>query len=260
MHKTVIVFVLLLLPALASAAGFAKNSLFLSRTSVTEGETVLIHAVVNNDAATAFAGTLRFSEGAMAIGSVPVSLDAGEAAAVSVSWKPSAGSHAVLAELKAGTELVEKQSATFVIAAKPKPAPADSAALSAAAVESSAKIQKGIAGFSPAAANATAPVFALVDGGRAALSDVIDGQIAATKKSIGASVASPGEVLGAEQVKNAGSNPMGTVWFILQTLYLYLLTILNFVIGSAGVFYPVAAFLILYFLWRLVKRFRRPAY
>jgi len=31
---------------------------------------------------------------------------------------------------------------------------------------------------------------------------------------------------------------MGTFWFILQTLYLYLLTLLNFIIGSAGVFYP----------------------
>ncbi len=144
---------------------------------------------------------------------------------------------------------------TFTLYLVPKPKPV--AAQPAAAVESSAKIQEGIAGLSPAAASATAPVFTLVDGGRAALADVIDTQITKTKTNLGPSV---GNVLGAEEVKNASNNPMGTFWFILQTLYLYLLTLLNFIIGSAGVFYPVAAFLTLYFLWRLVGRLRRPAY
>ena len=148
---------------------------------------------------------------------------------------------------------------TFTLYVSPKPKPVATSS-QAAAVESSKKIQDGIAGFSPAAAGATAPFFTMVDGGRAALSDVIDGQIATTKKNIGTGVASPGDVLGAEQVKNAGTNPMGTLWFILQTLYLYLLTILNFIIGSAAVFYPLAAFLVLYLLWKMFKRFRRPAY
>jgi len=146
---------------------------------------------------------------------------------------------------------------TFTLYVSPKPKPVATSSQSAAAVESSAKIQEGIAGLSPAAASATAPFFTMVDGGRGALSDVIDTQIAATKKNIGPSA---GEVLSAEEVKNAGSNPMGTFWFILQTLYLYLLTLLSFIIGSAGVFYPVAAFIILYILWRLIRRFSRPAY
>jgi len=149
---------------------------------------------------------------------------------------------------------------TFTLYVSPKPKPVATSSQSAAAVESSAKIQEGIAGFSPAAANVTAPFFTLVDGGRGALSDVIDTQIAATKKNIGPSAGKPGEVLSAEAVKNAPQNPMGTLWFILQTLYLYLLTLLSFIIGSAGVFYPVAALLILYLLWRLIRRAHRPAY
>jgi len=149
---------------------------------------------------------------------------------------------------------------TFTLYVSPKPKPIPVAPQPAAAVESSAKIQEGIAGFSPAVANATAPVFNLVDGGRTALSDVIDTQIENTKGRLGTSVASPGEILGSDAVKNAPQNPIGTVWFILQTLYLYLLTILNFIIGSAGIFYPVAAFLILYVLWRLIRRSHRPAY
>ena len=149
---------------------------------------------------------------------------------------------------------------TFTLYVSPKPKPVATSSQSAAAVESSSKIQEGIAGLSPAAASATAPFFTMVDGGRAALSDVIDVQIANTKNNIGPTAGKPGEVLSAEAVKNAPQNPMGTLWFILQTLYLYLLTLLSFIIGSAGVFYPVAAFIILYILWRLIRRFSRPAY
>src|SRR3989338_1124026 len=149
---------------------------------------------------------------------------------------------------------------TFTLYVSPKPKPVATSSQSAAAVESSAKIQEGIAGLSPAAASATAPFFTMVDGGRAALSDVIDVQIANTKNNIGPTAGKPGEVLSAEAVKNAPQNPMGTLWFILQTLYLYLLTLLSFIIGSAGVFYPVAALLILYLLWRLIRRAHRPAY
>jgi hypothetical protein len=251
-----------LLPGLAFGAEFAKQSLFLSKPSVTEGETVFIHTVVANSLAAAFAGNMVFTDGPTSIGVAPVSLSAGEAAAVSVSWKPTAGSHTVVAELKKGTGTIEKQSATFTIAEKPKPVvtPLANSPQSAATVESSAKIQEGIASLSPAGANAVAPVFTLVDGGRAALSGVLDGQIATTKKNLGPSAGSQSGVLGAEAVKNAHQNPVGTFWFILQTLYLYLLTLLSFIVGSAGVFYPVAAFLVLFMLWRLIRRFRRPAY
>ena len=149
---------------------------------------------------------------------------------------------------------------TLYVTPKPKPAPVAPSANAAAAVESSAKIQEGIAGFSPAVAGAMAPVFNLVDGGRKTVSDAIDTQIENTKGRLGTSVASAGEILGSDAVKNAPQNPLGTVWFILQTLYLYLLTILNFIIGSAGIFYPLAAFLILYVIWKLVARARRPTY
>lgn len=255
MMKYALLLALLAAPYIAFGAGFAKQSLFLSRSAVVEGETVIIHAVIANEDASAFTGTMQFSEGAAAIGSVPVSLNANEASVVSVSWKPLKGSHTVVAELKKGTEVVERQSETFSIAAKPQPA--DTVAQAAAPVESSQKIQDSIAGFSPAAANATAPVFKFIDSGRATLSDTIDGQIAAAKVNLGDR---SGEVLGAGTVAQATTDPTGTFWFILWTLYLYLLTLLNFIIGSAGIFYPVAALLVLYFLWRLFNRYRRPAY
>lgn len=245
----------LIAPSLVLGAGFAKQSIFLSRSSVTEGETVLIHATVNNDATAAFAGTMVFSEGSTKIGAVPVSLDPGEAGAVSVSWKPSAGSHTITADLKKGSDTVETESETFSIAAKPAPPSAQSQ--TAASVESSENIQKEIASFSPGTASAVAPAFTLIDSGRSQLSDIIDGQVATAKKNLGSK---EGTVLGANTVSEAKTDPMGTLWFVLWTLYLYFLTVANFIIGNAGIFYPLLALLVLYFFWRLFTRSRRSDY
>jgi len=253
MKKALVALGLLLLPSLALGAGFAKGSLFLSKASVTEGETVLIHAIISNDTATPFEGKLVFLDNKESIGSVPVSLDGQEAQAVSVSWKPSAGSHPVVAELQKDGEAVEKLSATFSVAKKPEPKPI-APGQTAAAVESSAGIQDTIENVSPAVAGVTAPFFRLVDGGRSKAAEILDTQIETTKERLGPSA---GTVLGAEETKNAASNPMGAFWYVLQTLYLYILTIVRFLVGNAGVFYPVLAVAFLYFMWRLVKRFRR---
>ncbi len=253
---------LLLLPQLALGAGFAKQSLFLSKSPVMEGETVFLHAVVNNDAPTAFAGTMVFLEGTITLGKVPVELKTGEAAALSVSWKPASGSHAIVAELRKGTEVVERQTATFKIDPKPVPvvpAAPSTSTQSAAIVESSDGIQKAIAGVSPTVAGAVAPVFRLVDGSREALADVVETQLENTKKDLGPAAGNPGKVLSAETAQKAPSDPMGTLILVLRTLYFYLLTLLGFIIGSAGVFYPVFAILILYILWKIVRRVRRPA-
>ena len=149
---------------------------------------------------------------------------------------------------------------TLYLTPKPKPAPAAASSSAAAAVESSNNIQQSVAGVSPQAASALAPVFTLIDGGRSKAADVIDAQLATVKNNLGPSAGAPSEVLGSEDVKQAGSNPTGAFWYILQTLYLYLLTILRWIVGSAGVFYPVLAVALLFVLWKIFNRFRRPAY
>lgn len=241
-----------LLPSVALGATFAQSSLFLSKPAVTEGEVVLIHATVNNDSGVVFKGDLVFGEGEETIGTVPVSLGINEAQVASISWKPSAGKHVVVAKLRSDGKTVEESRATFSIAAKPEPA------ASAAAVGSSQNIQNGIASFSPAAAEATAPFFKLVDGGRAQVAALLDEQITSTKQSL--NTGQSGEVLGAEDAQSASKNPMDTFWYILRTIYLYILTLLSFVVGSAGVFYPLLAAVALYLLWRLFRMFRRPTY
>jgi hypothetical protein len=255
----IVAIALLLFPQLALGAGFAKQSLFLSRTPVTEGETVFLHAVVNNDATTTFSGEMTFAEGTTTIGKVPVTLDPGEADATSISWKPAAGSHAIVAELKKGSTVVERQTATFKIEPKPVPKTVASSTQAAATVESSEGIQKSIERVSPAVAGALAPVFRLVDGGREALANVVEKQLETTKQNLGSAAGNPGSVLSAETAKNTTSDPMGTLLLIVRTLYFYLLTLLGFIIASAGIFYPVAALIFFYILWRIIRRVRRPA-
>jgi hypothetical protein len=249
---------LLLLPSLVFGAGFAKETVFLSQPEVTEGETVRVYAVVFNDATSTFAGSLVFKDGDAPIGSVAVTLAAREAQTGSVSWKPSGGAHDIVVELqdKAG-KVAEKQDATFSI--KKKPAPAKQSGTStqvAAAVESSNSIQEQIGNLSPAAESAAAPVFKLVDGGREAIADVLDSQIAKTKPKV-TSIPMPvlGEVEGAQTVKTP--EPGGWASSIFFTVYFYILTVLRFIVGSAGVFYPLLAVIFFFTLWRMYRRFRR---
>lgn len=245
------------LPLVASAAQFAPSALFLSKSSVVEGDTVLIHAVVQNDAAGKFPGNVVFRDGDMQVGSVPVTLVASEVRAVSVSWTPGPGSHKVVAALlDQGGTAVQSEEATFEVAAKPKPKPKATVATSsnaAAAVESSKDIQNKINDLSPAAGGALAPVFRLVDGARSSVADVLDDQLAKTKPKL---APIPGVVAGTStsiQTPDQGS------WFssIFNTVYYYILTVARWLIGSAAVFYPVLAFLFLFFLWRMFNRFRR---
>lgn len=247
----------LVCPLVAGAAQFAPSNLFLSKSAVVEGDTVLIHAVVQNDASGKFPGNVVFRDGDTQVGSVPVTLSAQEVRAVSVSWTPaSPGSHTIVAALlDAGGTAVQSEEQAFDVAAKPKPKPAAATTSSqtAAAVESSKDIQGKINDLSPAAGGALAPVFRLVDGARSSIADVLDSQLSKTQPKL---APIPGVVAG---TSTSIQTPEQASWFssIFNTVYYYILTVLRWLIGSAAVFYPVLAFIFLYTLYRMFKRFRR---
>lgn len=251
---------LFLSPALVLAAGFAKSSLFLSKTSVTEGDSVLIYAPIQNSATSSFAGSVAFSEGSAAIGSVAVSLKAGEARVVSVSWTPVAGAHAVTAELKNTDTVVEKQSATFTVAAKPVATAATaSPADSAAAIQSSTQVKDWLGNISPVVETALLPVFNTIDPLRQNAANFLDGQMAETKPKL------PGNILGIQTQStspdtSSSGNLGSSFWGILWTLYFYILTILNFLIVNAAIFYPILALLFLFTLWKIYQRMSGRSY
>lgn len=252
---------ILLLPSFAYAAGFAKQTIFLSKDSVTEGDVVLVHAIVSNEASATFVGKLEIVEKGSSIGTVPVSLKTGEASVVSVSWKPAAGSHTLTAQLMdSANTVIEKESGTFAVAAKPKtdeivlPAKPTQTEL----IQSSADIQQKIAEFSPQAASTTAPMFSTIDSVRAQAAQTLDKGVSWSKKQIGQSGANnSGVILGAEIEKTLPQKATSTLWMIFATLALYVLSIGRYIISTPGAFYPIFALLFLYILWRLFRRFRR---
>ena len=240
----------LLAPVYVFGAGFASESIFLSKTGVVEGESVLVHVVVRNDADEVFEGTLTLSESGNNIGSADLELEVGAADTVSFPWSPKAGSYTVTAELKAQNGDTETDSATFVIKPKPPPPAAVAGKQAATAIESSKSIQESIAGVSPQVAKVAAPVFILIDGGRAKAADALDRQLVKTKPKV--------EQHPIPQVTGEEA-PSTSNWFwsIFYTLYFYLLTILRFVVGKAAVFYPMLAAAFLYLLYKMFRKFKR---
>lgn len=244
------------MPSLIFAAGFAKQSLFLSKSPVTEGDAVRIYAVLSNNATSSFSGTVVIADGDADIGSASVSIPAGGTQTVSVSWKPSAGQHPVTAKLTAGDgTVVESESETFSVSAKPSPV-STTTPPAATGVESSQNIQNQIGALSPTAEAISKPLFTTFDNLRATMATFIDDQLAGTKAKLGSA---PGIVEGA-QTGEITQNPGGTFWTVLYTVYLYILTVLRFLIGNAGVFYPVLVIIFFYALWRSYKHFSRPAW
>lgn len=266
MKKLLFAGLLFLLPSISFAAGFANAPLFLSRTPVTEGQTVRIIGVIENSDATSFSGLLVFFDGSTRIGSTTVTLDSGATQTASVNWKPAAGTHNVNAELIAGDGSITQQvSATFVINAVPQPVNNAStngsgANQTAASIDSSAAIQKDIAGVSPQVASASVPVFTVIDGARNSIADTLDSQIQNAKQKIAANPKTaiiPGATFTQDPTIQ---NPVTGVWYWVYNIYYYILLALRWLVGNAGVFYPVLAFLFLYILWRMYRSYRRPSW
>lgn len=248
------IFLFIFFPSLAFAAGFAKQSLFLSQATVTEGETVFIYATVENDTPSYFSGTLKFSDENGAIGETQVALKSGVANTISVSWTPAAGQHDVTANLvTTDGKTIESEDSIFFVNPKPAPASLSEATSSTAtttgtaaptAIESSQPIEQWLANTSPGAANLATPLFKAVDAGRFAAAQKLDSGTQWSKNVLAKAAKAP-------------SGWLNTLWLILATLALYTCTVLSYVIGNIGIFYPVFALIFFYILWRLYRLARR---
>ena len=256
----------LLLPSVVFGAGFAKQSLFLSKSPVTEGDSVLIHSVVQNDAATKFDGELvvfaqKDGSDKEKIGTVAVSIAPQGANTVSVSSKPAAGEYAVTAELTQNDgKVVETESARFTINEKPKPASASNSMLDAAdtQVQSSADVQAMIAKFVPAISGVSEPLLGSIDSLRIKAASLLDSGISWGKTQTGNK--KPGEVLGASTQNATPQGLLGTASYLAGMAAVYFFSVLKWIVANTGIFYPVVAIGFLYALWRIFARMRRPSY
>ena len=249
-------FVFVLYPGVVQATGFAKQSLFLSQSSVTEGQTVFIYAVVEDSTPNAFVGTLRFSDENGLIKEIPVSLESGKASTVSVPWQPKAGTHTVTATLAttAGTA-VESQDATFTINA---PHPTASTPVQPSTtkntervsfsdqtiVSSSTPVINLIGRFLPQAAAKSQPVFTSIDTLRTNSVAKLDQGTTWSKANMQQSAATPGST-------------QNTLWLILNTFVLYLCSSVAYALAHVGIFYPALVGIFFFILWRIFKLFKR---
>ena len=263
MRKSVLVLLLCLLPGVVSAADFIKQSVFLSQNTVTQGDTVSIHTVVSNTNNTAFIGKLNFLDNGSLIGNVSVSLSPFQAQVYSISWSPTAGSHTISADLYDNNQLViDETQGTFLVAAPPTTA---SSTGSTQTVESSQPIDAAIQTISPSAAQYLAPAFAAIDTART------QADIALTNASRWAQTRLPtGKQISSIRTQKTaqgnqtqgGSTGSASIATTLRTIsfsvLLYVLTALRYIITHVGIFYPVAAIIFLYVLWRLFRGVRRP--
>ncbi len=267
MKKLLSVYLLaafVLIPSVSMAAGFAKDPIFLSKTPVTEGQSVHMYAVISNTDTAVFVGTLVFYDGTAKIGGTAINLAAGATQTASVLWTPAAGVHAINAQLVAKDGSVAEQTAqNFTINAKPQPVSTTGSntafAQTAASIDSSAAIQKDIAGVSPQVASVTEPVFSTIDSARNGIANALDGQISTTKQKV-STTPKPGIVAGAATEDVQVQNPTTGFWYWLYTIYLWILIAVRWLVGNAGVFYPVLAIAFLYLIYRMYRRFRRPAW
>ncbi len=239
--------VLFCLPLSAAAAQFATQPLFLSRSPVAEGDTVLIYAMVSNNDSTKFTGSLAIKDAGGPIGTLSVVLGSGEAQALSVSWTPMAGTHTVTASLMSPDgSVVESESAVFVV----DPRPGASAA--SGGVGSSAPLEQDLANISPSLASTSHPLYATIAAARGAAAHALSQGIGGAEGQM-----NQGQVLGTSTQAAGTQGSTATFWSLLGTLVYYFLSALQYLVVNAALFYPFLAVLFIFTLWRVFRRMSR---
>jgi hypothetical protein len=260
----------LLFPLSALAdAGFVKDPVWLSHAPVFADEAVLIHAGIINSTGEPLTGTLAFRDNGTTIGTLPVSLQAGEAHVYSLSWKPRAGAHDLAVELANPSQADAKRTEIISVTVKEKASSNATASAASAAGSSflsnttfsdSSDIQRSIESVSPAVAEVVAPAFTAIDAIRKRGSDFLSEQAADAKGKVEGISTQKAELAAQDTDEAKKEDRWLTAWQIFRTFLLYIFSALNLFLSHAGIFYPVFAFLFLFLMWKGYRRFRPARY
>lgn len=268
MHRAIpFLLCALLFPLFAQAEpGFARGSLWTSKTTITEGEPVTLFASVVNTSDVLLSGSIAFFDGEEKLGEAAVELKSGESRVASHPWTPSAGTHALRAVFSDATQEIDRTSLTVFVNERPKESVLQAETQSAAAVEGSEAIQRTITSIAPPAASYVNPAFETTDALREKGVGLLDEQIVKTQSGLN-------EIRTKKQAIDAG-RPAGedlppaqekerrtlSIKEIFQTLLLYVLETMRFIIASVAIFYPLMVALVFMAALKLYRRIRRPAY
>lgn len=231
-------------------AGFAPNSIWVSRTHITAGDAINIFTVVYNSSEVPLTGDVNFTIDGKSIGRRNFSIKAGETQIESVPWISLAGTHAVFARIEKIADADTSASATVLnqttdtitisVASAPPPSPAEQAVTTATNL-----VSAGVASAAPAA---QAAVNALENLRQRAI-DALQNQLTAGQTN------SAGEVLGASTYrapKNTATSTDTKNGSVFSSLWHGLLSALLFICRLQILFYSTLVFVI-FILYRLLR-------
>lgn len=128
-----LILLLVSLPTIVFAktipAGFPPQSIWVSKTTATAGETLEIFTVVHNGSDTALKGAVIFSVNEKRIGTRDFNLDAGTSELVSIEWKTTAGEQKLSATIEDasaegnGSIALSEQTSAIITVAIAEPPP-----------------------------------------------------------------------------------------------------------------------------------------
>ena len=246
------------LPAFSFAqtleAGFPPQSVWVSNTKATAGDTIEIFTVVYNGSGEKLSGTVVFTVNGEKIGAKDFELAEGASALVSAEWKARTGEHRVAAALEdTSAELTQKETATITItvAEPPPPPPLVNAAVIASEVIADA-------------AQAATPVITEVANTTYEFIESLRLEAVSKLEKAAGENATAGGVAGTSTASVSGSNegeansPSG-----LSQMKQVAAAAALFALNSKGVFYPLfllSLFGLLYLLFRWATKRPRVRY
>jgi hypothetical protein len=236
------------------SGGFPSQSLWLSKTSLTEGDSVQIFAPIYDSGTGKIQGDVVFLVDDTEIGSVRFSLDAGESKIASLSWSAKEGAHTVSAEIRnasgetpdAALSLSREKTEplSVSVAAAPPPAPAVAALRSAGGALAAA-----VSAAAPAVSGAVEAAFSETEALRNGAKTALEASLAADTP------ASAGKVLGAETENLAAAAAAPHTSFSPLRL---LKQIALAVVSYEWLFYPLLLVVILFILYFFARQIARP--
>lgn len=238
----------------SAPAGFAP-SLWLSQSSIQDGETVKVYTAVYDATPDAIQGTVVFMVDGASITSKPFNLAAGANSVLSADWKATAGKHALSARIDSPTGGSSKQpvqvadtaaDVSVTVADPPPPSKASAAAHTAATAASSAASTAG-----PVIASAGQTILNATEAVRQAGVDYFASQLAddAASSTATTSVAS-GAVLGTTTYRAPAATTTAKNGFMQSVDRAFLM-----LFSSPALFYLALIVLLLLFFWFIKRRF-----
>jgi len=236
-------------------AGFPPQSVWVSNTKATAGDTVEIFTVVYNGSGEKLNGTVVFTIDGERVGAKEFELAEGASVLVSVAWKASAGEHGIAAAIEdTSRELAQKETATITITvAEPPPPPplVNTAATASEVLSNAAQVA------TPVVAEVANTAYQLIEHLR---KDAISRLERVSSPSPSAfAQGEQGPALGTSMNTSTSKNMLSSLSQMKQVAAAAALFALN----SKGVFYPLfllSLFGLLYLLFRWAAKRPRVRY